>query len=295
MLDSTFWILFFYITIMWITRYYAGKQCVQAIVQNKGTIFIPSLAFFVYYIIGTALFSQENTWNWENITLLYLYTFVPFAICVNIKKKFVPYLVLALVWLPIELKILPCKYSLFNLVYGATFALFIFRVYQFSIQKSISWKLKTKDLLAAIIYFGIFAAIVIPIGIYANILRYNLAAWNFLPMFKHLFLGYFCIALCEEIIFRELLLALILETTQSKKIALTISSILFGLCHIHKNLLGTSEFGVVFPNWTYVFLATFAGLFYGATWMVTRKATASAITHALVNFVRKLCFGTGVF
>jgi membrane protease YdiL (CAAX protease family) len=35
----------------------------------------------------------------------------------------------------------------------------------------------------------------------------------------------------------------------------------------------------------YVVMATLAGLAYGWVWMRTRKVTASAITHMLVNLI----------
>jgi membrane protease YdiL (CAAX protease family) len=64
--------------------------------------------------------------------------------------------------------------------------------------------------------------------------------------------------------------------------ALTITSILFGLSHFNKR---SPTF-----NWRYVILATIAGIFYGRAWRRNRRVTASAITHASVDAIWSLWF-----
>ena len=54
------------------------------------------------------------------------------------------------------------------------------------------------------------------------------------------------------------------------------SSIIFGLAHL--------------PDLRYVVLATLAGVAYGWVYLATRRITASAVTHALVDWIWLLLF-----
>ncbi len=44
------------------------------------------------------------------------------------------------------------------------------------------------------------------------------------------------------------------------------------------------------PNCDYVLMATLERLVYGWVWVRTRRMTASAVAHMLVNFVRGIVF-----
>jgi membrane protease YdiL (CAAX protease family) len=73
----------------------------------------------------------------------------------------------------------------------------------------------------------------------------------------------------EEFLFRGLI-----QNTLERAIgraALPIASIIFGLAHL--------------PDLRYVLLATLAGLAYGWVYQTTRRITASAVTHALVDWI----------
>jgi uncharacterized protein len=65
-------------------------------------------------------------------------------------------------------------------------------------------------------------------------------------------------------------------------LALIITSVLFGLSHFNKR---SAHF-----NWTYVLLATIAGIFYGRAWREHRRVPASSITHATVDAIWSLWF-----
>ena len=83
------------------------------------------------------------------------------------------------------------------------------------------------------------------------------------------------LAIPEELFFRSLLQNL-LETRLSRRWALVLASVIFGLSHyIH---------GATF-NWRYVILASIAGVFYGRAWRNDRRLAASAICHTLVDSV----------
>jgi len=68
----------------------------------------------------------------------------------------------------------------------------------------------------------------------------------------------------------------------AQRLALVITSILFGLSHFNKR---SAHF-----NWRYVVLATLAGIFYGRAWREKRRVPASAITHASVDAIWTLWF-----
>jgi uncharacterized protein len=63
----------------------------------------------------------------------------------------------------------------------------------------------------------------------------------------------------------------------AQRLAVLITSILFGLSHFNKR---SAHF-----NWRYVLLATIAGIFYGRAWREKRRVPASAITHASVDAI----------
>jgi len=87
------------------------------------------------------------------------------------------------------------------------------------------------------------------------------------------------IAVPEELFFRSWVQNL-LERRVGRSRALVIASILFGLSHFNKRLLGPAHF-----NWRYVVLATIAGIFYGRAWREQRRVPASAITHTCVDWI----------
>jgi len=86
----------------------------------------------------------------------------------------------------------------------------------------------------------------------------------------------FFIAIPEELFFRGLMLNM-LERRFGARVALTVSSVLFGLAHFNKR--------TVWFNWRYVILAAIAGVFYARAWMADRRILTSSITHATVDTV----------
>lgn len=103
----------------------------------------------------------------------------------------------------------------------------------------------------------------------------------------------FFIALPEEILFRGVIHNLIQERFAGKKhgviLALTISSVVFGLAHGDNPNppfldINFGSLGIWHAPWVYILLATVAGYFYGWTFIKTRKVTAAAIVHLLVDW-----------
>jgi len=94
----------------------------------------------------------------------------------------------------------------------------------------------------------------------------------------------FMVALPEEILFRGLLLNLLqrsASTTRGRVAALLFSSVVFGFTHLNNHPLF---------DWRYVTIASVAGIAYSVVYNRTGKVTASAITHALIDIVKRLFF-----
>ncbi len=89
------------------------------------------------------------------------------------------------------------------------------------------------------------------------------------------------IAVPEELYFRAWVQNL-LERRVGRRAALGITAVLFGLSHFNKR---STHF-----NWTYVLLASIAGIFYGRAWREQRRLPASAITHASVDAIWSFWF-----
>jgi len=138
------------------------------------------------------------------------------------------------------------------------------------------WKTGLREL-------AFFAPLVIGLGLalgfihpHANPLRPSMIlTWIYIFVF---------VAVPEELYFRAWVQNLLeqrlsprLGPNAGRKAALVVASILFGLSHFNKR---STHF-----NWTYVLLATIAGIFYGRAWREQRRVPASAITHASVDAI----------
>jgi uncharacterized protein len=92
------------------------------------------------------------------------------------------------------------------------------------------------------------------------------------------------VAVPEELFFRAWVQNL-LERRVGRQAALVIASILFGLSHFNKRNPVGQHF-----NWTYVLLATMAGVFYGRAWRERKRVPASTITHTCVDWLWSFWF-----
>ena len=91
---------------------------------------------------------------------------------------------------------------------------------------------------------------------------------------------FFFIAVPEELLFRGLVQGLLLRRTQRPWLATVLASCLFGLSHWHEAT----------PNWTYIGLASVAGLCYGLTYLRSRSLVVPALLHASVDTIWALLF-----
>jgi hypothetical protein len=126
-----------------------------------------------------------------------------------------------------------------------------------------------------------FAAVGIPLGLLTGFLAFEPQVPEFVPALLALLAGYLFTALPEELLFRGLIQNGLERLYPKAKIATLIApAVLFGLAHLNNPTPGYPV-----PNAMYAVMATLAGLAYGYVWRRTGKITASAITHALVNFI----------
>jgi membrane protease YdiL (CAAX protease family) len=135
-------------------------------------------------------------------------------------------------------------------------------------------RLPTRQVGLAIASFAIFGALAIPLGWLLGFLAPGLGVRSPYAALAGAGIIFFCIALPEELAFRGLLQQS-LEHLVGARAGLLSASLIFGLFH-----LGHPPS----PNWRYSLLASLAGLAYGHVYRRTRSITASALTHALVDW-----------
>ena len=176
-------------------------------------------------------------------------------------------------WLPIEFRILPPLplpppngVDMRKLV-GLVEAMYLFLVARPLPGIGYTYRLSSRDAMTAVVAFLAYALIAIPIGFATGFIgwRPELDATHVLggPLIIYLVTG-----VPEEFLFRGLLQNL-LTGWLGARAGLVVASIVFGFAHL--------------PDLRYVLLAAIAGLAYGWVYQRTRRITASAITHALVD------------
>ena len=159
-------------------------------------------------------------------------------------------------------------------------SLFLFLVHHPLEGVGFTLRLGWGDLRDALAGLVAFAVVGLPLGWWMGFLRYNPAIPGLSEMLARVVGGYLLVALVEEVLFRGVIQNLLGRRPKSNRTGLFIASIIFGLAHLNN---ATAGFRV--PNMAYVVMSTLAGLAYGWVWMRTRKVTASAITHMLVNLI----------
>ena len=146
-------------------------------------------------------------------------------------------------------------------------------------------RLRWRDLRTALLGLVAFCVVGLPLGLWLGFLRYSPTVPGLVDVATGIVGGYLLVALAEEILFRGIIQNLLAQRTGSEWVALVIASVVFGLAHLNNATRGHPV-----PNWAYVAMATLAGLAYGWVWQRTKKVTASAVTHMLVNLVWGIVF-----
>jgi membrane protease YdiL (CAAX protease family) len=146
------------------------------------------------------------------------------------------------------------------------------------------FRLRIADLRFALIALAGIAIVAIPLGHSIGFIRYGWRdvqplAWSLMALNIYL-----VVALPEEFLFRGLLQNLFEKRWRGERGrlgSLLVASVIFGFAHINNPPV---------PNYRYVLLAALAGIAYGWVWMRTRKATASAVTHAAADWFWVVAF-----
>jgi len=185
-------------------------------------------------------------------------------------------------WLPLEFHLLPSLplpppdgYNAIQLV-GVVAAFYLFLVARPMGDIGYTFLLERRDCLRAGLAFAAYALVAVPLGLASRFLTWHpqLDATSVLLTPVSIYL---MTAVPEEFLFRGLIqngLARIVDP----RAALIAASLVFGLAHL--------------PDLRYVALATVAGVAYGWVYARTGKITASALTHAAVDWVWLLLLRT---
>ena len=179
----------------------------------------------------------------------------------------------AALWLPIEFRLLP-PLQVPPGGFGAaplaalTDGLFLFLVARPLDRIGYTFRLSGRDVSLALLATAAFALVGIPIGLGTRFLEWhpqlNVAGVAVVPVAIYL-----VTAVPEEFLFRGLI-----QNALERSIGragLPVAAIIFGFAHL--------------PDLRYVVLASLAGVAYGWVYARTRRITASAITHALVDWI----------
>jgi membrane protease YdiL (CAAX protease family) len=131
--------------------------------------------------------------------------------------------------------------------------------------------------------FLLFACVAIPLGLRVHFIEFA-PQWNRWTSFLGLSVAILLFtAWPEEFLFRGLLQNLLAKVSKNEWAGWWIASILFGFSHIRN---------MGFPNWSYVVLASIAGMFYGWVWKKSGSIFASALLHAAVDVSWHFLFRT---
>ncbi len=131
-----------------------------------------------------------------------------------------------------------------------------------------TFALRRRDAAAALVAFAVYAVVALPVGLGLHFLAWapKLTPLNLLLTPITIYIE---TAVPEEFLFRGLIQNL-LARRLGERWGWIVASLVFGLSHL--------------PDPRYALLAFVAGLAYGWTWRRTRRITASAVTHTLVDW-----------
>jgi len=162
-----------------------------------------------------------------------------------------------------------------------------------------TYRLRGPDIRTAIHSTLLFLPLALILGFPTGFIALNPRPPGLAEMAAALLAVYFFTGLPEELLFRGVIHNLIerrlLRAGRSRTTALIVSSIVFGLSHGNNNdapflEIPLGPLGVWRAPWVYMILATLAGFFYGWTYIKTRRVTAAALVHALVDWLWGMFF-----
>jgi membrane protease YdiL (CAAX protease family) len=216
------------------------------------------------------------------VIALFIYFLSPFLL-LRIHRLGALAAILAL-WIPVEFGLfrrlgVP---SWMAIVVGMSAAVLAFRSRRDAFDASSAFDPRRLSFKDAVVNFGFFALIGIPLGIAIGFIApvFDLPALRSIPVLAgSIFLF---TALPEEILFRGIIQHSIESRLKNRTASAVIAALVFGSAHLNN--------GAPVPNYRYFLLASVAGVFYGIAWRRHKNVLTSSITHTLVNTSWRLFF-----
>jgi CAAX protease family protein len=211
-----------------------------------------------------------------------VYLFVPLVLLAGSRSetpaRHVRQLAVAVwLWLPIEFGLLRLRlgaaYDATHLV-AIVMGLYCFLVIEPLDGLGYTYGLGRRDWSSAIASLLTYLVVAVPIGLSSGFVawRPRLTPENLMVSPWHIYLA---IAVPEELLFRGVIQNVLVRWI-GLPAGLAVAAIVFGFAHL--------------PDLRYVLLASIAGVAYGWVFWRTARITASAITHAAVDWIWKLAF-----
>jgi hypothetical protein len=246
------------------------------------TGFARQAAFPFVLLTAIAVYSATTGRAATSLVVLYaVYLFLPLVVLTQLRRPSpvgVRQLAAAvLLWLPIEFGLLQLRlggaYDATHLV-AIVMGLYCFLILEPVEGIGYTFQFRRGDWGRAIVALAAYLAVAVPIGFATDFVdwhpRLTAATAGVEPL--HIYLW---IAVPEELLFRGIIQNLCVRWLGIGR-GLAVAAIVFGLAHL--------------PDLRYVFLATLAGVAYGWVYWRTERITASALTHAAVDWIWKLAF-----
>lgn len=240
-----------------------------------------------------------------------VYCLLPVLLIAAAKKKS-PFfnlfdaLTVLVLWLPIEFGCLsaaslPPQHGLIGVyqLVGLVLLIYFFFIVRELPQAGLTYRLKSKEIQLSIQSCLVFFIAALILGLPTGFFRLSHSLPGLGAIAGTLLTIAFFIALPEEILFRGVIQNALeqkwAQQANGSNKALAAASLLFGLAHANNHNAPFLDWrlgslGVWHFPWVYVLLAALAGVAYGWVFQKTRKVTAAALTHLLVNGTWALFF-----
>lgn len=283
----------------------------KSLFDRKARIFLAPLSLSILaYLVAFFQGKPDGVF----FILVAAYTFVPTAIIYKVghgrqNKKYdsrnqtpLDFLVILMLWLPVEYADFSGLLRVYlgdlshSISWGAAVVLGLFLFLGFRSMPGVKYNLPKRltDLMIYAVGFVVAAAILIPLArslSFMNSFRIPTELTVFFVS-KTLVVIFVAIALPEELLFRGLIQTWLVNKFGASNKVIILSALIFGLSHID-NYTKLANGTIVFspPNWSYVLIASVAGIIYGYVFLKSSSITISAALHATVNTVRHSFFG----
>lgn len=262
--------------------------------RSRATVFAAPVAL-------SAAFCAALWWrgvlNAPICLLIALYTLLP-TVCAFPRREarrvsWIDFLIVLLLWLPIELNAGapwvpgPARGYAHTAAYGVSIvlALVLFLGYRGMAGLKYSLPHGAKDFALPAGGFIVLAAILIPMGLALSFIApfHIVKGFTWFWFVKRYFLILAGIALPEETLFRALIQNFLMQKFGENNRTLCVAAFIFGCAHLNNG-------PQALPNWRYMILATVAGFAYGKVFQRSSSVLSSAMLHALVDAVHHAFF-----